>query len=116
MALAKARYGFLTRSAAGVAVGSPAESAGTRAADAPVVFAMPAYFGLAMKVMCPREACSIPTTPVISIFAWSGERESRRAPSASASCCKVRELDMGGFYRKAVSSFWFGEQFLVSSF
>src|SRR5580700_4360801 len=83
MALAKARYGFLLRS---IAVARAGKSSATMTADAFVLRAAAAYFGLATKVSCPAPASSIPATPVISV---SGEPFSKRAPSAETICASL---------------------------
>src|SRR5882724_8092450 len=58
------------------------KASSTMTADALVVFAAAAYFGLATNVTCPAAASSIPATPIISV---SGEPFSNRASSADAS-------------------------------
>src|SRR5438128_3297245 len=72
MARANIRYGFLLRS---IAIGRAEKSSAKIIADALVVRAADAYFGLARNVICPAPASSIPATPVIS---RSGEPFSRR--------------------------------------
>src|SRR5580704_14535529 len=83
MARAKARYGFLLRT---IGIARAGKSSATITADAFVVRAAAAYFGLATKVSWPAPASSIPATPVISI---SGEPFSRRAPSADTICASL---------------------------
>src|SRR6266566_4023315 len=73
MACANVRYGFLLRS---IAVDRAGKSSARIIADALVVRAFAAYFGLARNVICPAPASSIPATPVIS---RSGEPFSTRA-------------------------------------
>jgi hypothetical protein len=57
------------------------KSSDTMTADAPVLRAAAAYFGLATNVSCPGRASSMPATLVISV---SGEPFSRRALRAEA--------------------------------
>src|SRR5208337_1639637 len=93
MALAKARYGFLLRS---MPVEMAGKSSETITAEAEVVLAAAAYFGLAMNVIWPAEASSIPATPVISTSGSPFSRVAPRANAISASfICDLfnRELD-----------------------
>src|SRR5208283_1876597 len=78
MARANARYGFWLRS---MPVEMAGKSSATITAEAAVVLAAAAYLGLAMKVIWPAEASSIPAIPVISA---SGSPFSRVAPRADA--------------------------------
>src|SRR2546429_9894036 len=82
MAFAQARYGFLLRS---IPVLMEGKFSATITADAFVVFAAALYLGLETKVSWPGAACSIPATPVISVFGWALSMGASRALAMSAS-------------------------------
>src|SRR5713226_8133774 len=73
IARAKVKYGFIERS---MAVERAGKFSARITAEARVVLAAAAYFGLARNVIWPGRASSIPATPVISV---SGEPFSSRA-------------------------------------
>src|SRR5438094_2174757 len=82
MARANVRYGFLLRS---IAVARAGKSSARIIADALVVRAFAAYFGLARNVICPTPASSIPATPVISRSDEPFSRRELRVEAMSAS-------------------------------